>query len=102
MVARVGRWEASGQEAVMLSPVLFRRAVRALAVAVILLLAGGAPAAFAVTVRVDDDRAQCPGAAFRSIPAALRFVGAGGTVVVCPGTYFGPLRIARAGVHVTG
>jgi hypothetical protein len=79
-----------------------RRAVRALIVAVVLLGSVGAATASAVTVRVDDDRANCPSAAFRSIPAALRFVGAGGTVVVCPGTYFGPLRIARAGVRVIG
>jgi Periplasmic copper-binding protein (NosD) len=78
------------------------RAAGALLAAFVLLLAAWAQVASAVTVRVDNDRAQCPGAAFRSISAALQFVGPGSTVVVCPGAYFGPLRMAKSGVRVTG
>lgn len=86
----------------MSSSLFVRRAVRTLVVACALLGSVGAQAASAVTVRVDDDRAQCPKAAFRRISAALKFVGPGSTVVVCPGAYVGPLRMDKPGVRLIG
>jgi hypothetical protein len=55
----------------------------------VLLGSAGAHAASAPTVRVDDDRVQCPHAAFTDIGEVLQAVGHGGTVQVCPGTYVG-------------
>jgi hypothetical protein len=63
--------------------------------------AWGARAASAA-VQVDDDKAQCPKAGFRTISGALAFVAPGATVVVCPGRYSGPLRMTKPGVSVAG
>ena len=49
-------------------------------------LAVTAPA-FAATIRVDDDRAQCSNAAFTSIQAAVTAAAPGTRIEVCPGTY---------------
>jgi hypothetical protein len=45
------------------------------------------PAAAAVTRYVDDDKAQCPTAAFTTIQAAVTASSAGDTIIVCDGTY---------------
>jgi parallel beta-helix repeat protein len=79
-----------------------RRAARALALAFVLLLVAGGPSASATTVRVDNDRAQCPGAGFRTISAALRFAAPGTKILVCPGLYREQLRMSTAGVRVVG
>jgi hypothetical protein len=42
---------------------------------------------FAATLTVDDDHAQCPGAQYSSIQAAVNAAKAGDTINVCPGTY---------------
>ncbi len=47
----------------------------------------GAPAARAATLTVDDDKAQCPGAQYASIQAAVDAAYNGDTVAICPGTY---------------
>jgi len=86
----------------MSSRVSLRRARRALVVAMGLLGSVGAQAASAVTVRVDDDRAQCPDASFRRISPALAAVPPDSTVVVCPGTYVEALRMNKPGVRVIG
>src|SRR4051794_10141082 len=44
-------------------------------------------AAFASTWTVDDDKADCPNAGFRSIQAAVDQAAPWDTVVVCPGLY---------------
>jgi hypothetical protein len=49
-------------------------------------LFGGRVAAFA-TITVDDDGAQCPGASFNTIQAAVNAAAPGSTIQVCPGTY---------------
>lgn len=54
-----------------------------------------APAARGATITVDDNRAQCPGAAFTSIQAAVAAAGAGDTIKVCPGTYPEQVRIDK-------
>jgi parallel beta-helix repeat protein len=41
----------------------------------------------ATTLVVDDDKVQCPGAAFTSIQAAVSAAAPGDTIRVCPGTY---------------
>ncbi|HEY1539510.1 MAG TPA: right-handed parallel beta-helix repeat-containing protein [Solirubrobacteraceae bacterium] len=47
----------------------------------------GASTASARTLVVDDNRAQCPTAAFRTIQSAVDAAAAGDTVDVCPGSY---------------
>ena len=42
---------------------------------------------------VDDDRTECPNAAFTSIQAAVNASGPGDTIKVCPGTYREQVRI---------
>ncbi|HEX9381258.1 MAG TPA: hypothetical protein VF891_07145, partial [Gaiellaceae bacterium] len=49
--------------------------------------AGGATAAAPQTLVVDDDRAQCAGAGFASIQAAVEAAQAGDLIRVCPGIY---------------
>ena len=49
--------------------------------------AGGAAAAAPQTLVVDDDRAQCAGAGFTSIQAAVDAAQPGGLIRVCPGLY---------------
>jgi hypothetical protein len=56
-----------------------------MAAAPVLVFAGGASAA--TTRLVDDNKAECPNAAFTSIQSAVNAAAAGDTVAVCPGTY---------------
>ena len=46
-----------------------------------------AQSASAATLTVDDDRADCPAAAFTSVQAAVDAAAPGDTVTICPGTY---------------
>ena len=46
-----------------------------------------APVARAATLTVDDDGADCPAAAYRSVQGAVSAAQTGDTVVVCPGRY---------------
>jgi len=55
-----------------------------------------------VTVRVDDDKAQCPHAKAKTIGRALTLAPPGATILVCPGAYSGPLRMTKPGVRVVG
>ena len=43
--------------------------------------------AYAATLTVDDDRADCPAAAYTSVQAAVDAARTGDTVTICPGTY---------------
>lgn len=47
---------------------------------------------------VDDDGAECPGAAFTSIQDAVDAAPVGQTILVCPGTYTEQVTIAKDGV----
>lgn len=47
----------------------------------------GASAASAATLTVDDDGAQCPGAAYTKIQNAIDAAAPGDTVAICPGNY---------------
>lgn len=47
----------------------------------------GASAASAATLSVDDDKAQCPAAAYTKIQNAIDAAAPGDTVAVCPGNY---------------
>jgi hypothetical protein len=58
--------------------------IGALACAGVLCTAQGA---YAATLTVDDDKGDCPAAAFTSIQAAVDAAAAGDTVVVCKGEY---------------
>jgi hypothetical protein len=69
-----------------------RRVKLVLFAAAVMALAGASPAA-ADTLRVDDDRAQCPDADHTSIQAAVVAAGPGDRVQVCPGTYPEQVRI---------
>ena len=46
-----------------------------------------AQSAYAATLTVDDDKADCPAAAFTSVQAAVDAAAAGDTVVICKGDY---------------
>ena len=46
-----------------------------------------AQGAYAATLTVDDDRADCPAAAFTSVQAAVDAAAAGDTIVICKGDY---------------
>jgi hypothetical protein len=46
-----------------------------------------AQGAFAATLTVDDDKADCPAAAYTTVQAAVDAAATGDTVVVCPGRY---------------
>ena len=46
-----------------------------------------APAAQAATLRVDEDKQDCPTAQYTSIGAAVAAAQPGDTITVCPGTY---------------
>src|SRR4051812_44152357 len=85
----------------MWSPFSLPRAARALVLATVLLGSVGTQAASAGIV-VDDDKAQCPKAGYRTISKALAFNPPGATVVVCPGRYRGQLRMTKPGVRVVG
>lgn len=63
--------------------------------------AGSAQAASAATLVVDDDRAQCPSAAYTSIQAAADAAPAGSTIRVCPGTYAEQVVLTQA-VRIRG
>jgi hypothetical protein len=70
-------------------------------VAAVLLGSVGAQAASAGIV-VDNDKAQCPKAGYRTISRALAAAPAGATVVVCPGTYVEHVRMTKPGVRLVG
>ncbi len=53
------------------------------------------PAVNGATITVDNDRAQCPGAAFTTIQAAVSAANSGDTIKVCPGTYPEQVRINK-------
>lgn len=56
----------------------------------------GLPAvALGATLQVDDDRAQCPDAAFTSIQAAVDAAASGDVVSVCPGRYAEAVTVRR-------
>ncbi|WP_147447555.1 Ig-like domain-containing protein [Solirubrobacter pauli] len=46
-----------------------------------------APSAYAATLTVDDDKADCPAAAFTSVQAAVDAAAPGDTIVICQGKY---------------
>lgn len=46
-----------------------------------------APSAYAATLTVDDDKADCPAAGFTSIQAAVNAAADGDTIVICQGKY---------------
>lgn len=82
-------------------PSCARRALAGLAV-LAAVAATEAQVAWAGTVKVDDDRAQCPDAGFRTISAALARARPGGVIFVCPGTYVEQLHMTTDGVSVLG
>jgi hypothetical protein len=53
-------------------------------------------AAVAATITVDDDLAQCPGATFTTISAAVAAASAGDTIQVCAGTYTENVPITKS------
>lgn len=53
-------------------------------------------AASAKTLKVDDDRAQCPGAPYTSIQPAVNAAANGDVISVCRGTYAGQVVVPRA------
>jgi Right handed beta helix region len=73
-----------------------RRVTLVLLTAAALALFGASPAA-AATLRVDDDRAQCPDAAFTTVQSAVTAAGPGDRVQVCAGTYREQVRIEGPG-----
>ena len=46
-----------------------------------------AQSAFAATLTVDDDKADCPAASFTSVQAAVDAAHSGDTIVICQGDY---------------
>lgn len=54
------------------------------------------------TLTVDDDLVQCPGAAFRTIQAAMNNAVAGDTVQVCAGTYNENVNITKNNISLIG
>jgi hypothetical protein len=70
------------------------------------LLIFGAGATQAATLTVDDDHAQCPGATFTSIQAAVTAATPGDKINVCPGTYHEQVMINKpltiSGVDIAG
>ena len=46
-----------------------------------------APSAYAATLTVDDDKADCPAAGFTSVQAAVDAAAPGDTIVICQGKY---------------
>src|SRR4051794_24141824 len=78
-----------------------RRALRALVVACALLVSMWAQAAFAA-IQVDNDKAQCPKAGYRTITRALADAPAGATVVVCPGAYPEHIQMTKPGLRLVG
>jgi len=74
---------------------------QALSITALLTLIGLATptAAMAATLQVDDDKVQCPGAAYTTIQDAVNAASPGDTIDVCAGTYpepaGGPLTINK-------
>lgn len=56
----------------------------------------------AATLAVDDDRAECPNAAYTSIQSAIDAAASGDTIAICPGKYAeGPGSIGSNGLTIT-
>ena len=55
----------------------------------------------AITLVVDDDNVQCPGATFTSIQTAVNAAAAGDTIQVCAGTYNENVNIPNALANLT-
>lgn len=53
------------------------------------------PQARAATLRVDDDLAQCPVAAYTAIQDAVDAASPGDTILVCPGSYHESVQVDR-------
>jgi hypothetical protein len=73
-----------------------RRAVIAATVAVGIAASGAVPAVAhddGRTLRVDDDKQQCPDAQYTTIQSAVAAAQPGDTIVVCPGTYAEQVKI---------
>jgi hypothetical protein len=51
--------------------------------------------AFAGTLLVDDDKAECPGAGFQTIQGAVDAATAGDVIQVCPGTYHEQVQVTK-------
>jgi hypothetical protein len=56
----------------------------------------------ASTLVVDDDRVQCPGAAYTSIQTAVNAASAGDTIQVCPGTYHEIVTVTTPNLTLAG
>jgi hypothetical protein len=73
-----------------------RRAVIAATLAVGIAASGAVPAAAnddGRTLRVDDDKQQCPDAQYTTIQSAVTAAQRGDTIVVCPGTYTEQVKV---------
>ena len=66
-----------------------------------LVLAIGIPApASAATISVDDDKQDCPSAAYTSVQEAVNAASPGDVVAICPGTYEeGPATVPAGGAN---
>jgi uncharacterized repeat protein (TIGR01451 family) len=61
-----------------------------------------APSHAASTLVVDDDRVQCPDAAYTSIQAAVNAAVQGDTIKVCPGTYHEIVTVTTSDLTLVG
>ena len=75
-------------------------ALMALAIVVVTTAAG--PVTSQRTLVVDDDKQQCPTAAFASIGAAITAASPGDTVHVCPGVYVESVAVNKANLVLEG
>lgn len=71
----------------------------ALPLAAVLVGVGASPALAAVK-QVDDNKVQCPGAAFTTIQAAVDAANPGDQIQVCDGTYREQVRIAKDNIDL--
>jgi parallel beta-helix repeat protein len=69
-----------------------------------LVLIGGLTAGPATAAKweVDDDGAQCPGAAFLTLQDAVAAASPGDKIKVCPGLYLGPVVISKPKLTLKG